>query len=232
MAHMQPDVKSNSVASRNAAAHPLPASTNPNPAPAVPPRTPLPDNGPIPFPGPRPHPPGPPETPERLVNPSPANADQPQWAKPAPDPHVTKTARQLRKVWVLIAGTSVIIFGIIISPLPGPGFTIFGPIGFAMLASEFLWAKRLANELEHRTGFIERSAAHFVRTRNWWFLPAAVLIYWGLVFWLDHEDVMPAKYLFPLAGFLFAPVGYLVWRTLVHWRNARRAARAAAKAAR
>lgn len=222
---MQPDVKSNSVACRPGDPSTLPGSSaNPTPAP----RPPLPDNGPLPFPGPHTPHPGPPEAPERLVGPGPASAHQPAWAKAAPDPQVAKASRQLRKVWVLIAGTSVIIFGIIISPLPGPGFTIFGPIGFAMLASEFLWAKRLANELEHRTGFIERAANHFVRTRNWWFLPIAVLIYWGLVFWLDHEDVMPAKYLFPLAGFLFAPVGYLCWRTVVHWRNASRAAKQAA----
>ncbi|MFM9957407.1 MAG: PGPGW domain-containing protein [Phycisphaerales bacterium] len=189
---------------------------------------PLPDNGPIPFPGPRPSHPGPDEAPERLTGPGPADSTRPQWTKPAVDPQTAKASRQLRKVWVLIAGTAVIIFAIVIAPLPGPGFTIFAPIGFAMLASEFMWAKRLANELEHRTGFIEAAAAFFVRTKNWWFLPIAVAIYWGLVFWLNHEKVLNAKYLFPIAGFLFTPVGYLAWRTIVHWHNARRAARAAA----
>lgn len=218
---MQPITKSNSVASEGP--HSRPVST---PPPAQPP---LPDRGPLPFPrsgdvasvGDQEQP----ELPERLVGPGPHEAGRPSWARPLPDPAQKQASRQLRKVWVLIAGTSVILFGIIISPLPGPGFTIFGPIGFAMLASEFLWAKRLANELEHRTGFIERAAAHFVITKNWWFLPAVVLIYWGLVFWLNHEQVLAAKYLFPIAGGLFAPVGYLAWRTLVHWRNARRTAR-------
>lgn len=181
-----------------------------------------PEGGPIPFPGPRTVQPGPDEAPERMVGPGPAEAERPSWARGVPDPKVTGATRQLRKVWVLIAGTSVIIFAIVIAPLPGPGFTIFAPIGFAMLASEFLWAKRLMNELEYRTGFIERAAAHFVRTRNWWFLPIGIAIYWGLVFWLDYQRVLNARYLFPIAGGVFAPAGYLAWRTIVHWRNARK----------
>lgn len=196
---------------------------------------PLPDTGPIPFPTPRtgvsevPASSTPDEFPERMSPGAAGDNVQPSWAQPAPDPEVTKASRQLRKVWILIAGTGVIIFAIIIAPLPGPGFTIFAPIGFAMLASEFMWAKRLANELEHRTGFIESMAAFFVRTRNWWFLPTVVLIYWGLVFWLNHEKVLNAKYLFPLAGGLFTPVGYLAWRTIVHWYNARNATKAASQ---
>jgi hypothetical protein len=159
---------------------------------------------------------------------TPGQFTPPSWAKPVPSPAAATTTRQLRKAWVLIAGTSVIIFAVVIAPLPGPGFTIFAPIGFAMLASEFLWAKRLVNELEHRTGFIERGAAFLVRTRNWWFLPSVIAIYWGLVFWLNFEQVLNAKYLFPIAGGLFAPVGYLAWRTIVHWYNARKAAKASA----
>lgn len=183
------------------------------------------DGGPIPFPGPRAAHPGPDEAPERLVGPGPGGEARPEWARGVPDAKVTGATRQLRKVWVLIAGTAVIVFAVIIAPLPGPGFTIFAPIGFAMLASEFLWAKRLMNELEYRTGFIERAAAHLVRTRNWWFLPTAIAIFWGLVFWLDYQRVLSSRYLFPIAGGVFAPVGYLAWRTIVHWRNARRASR-------
>lgn len=166
-----------------------------------------------------------PELPERHPIGHPETAPQPAWAQPSTAERDRSATRQLRRVWVLIAGTSIIVFAIVIAPLPGPGFTIFAPIGFAMLASEFMWAKRLVNELEHRTGFIERAAGYFVRTRNWWFLPIAIAIYWGLVLWLNHERVFNPKWLFPIAGGLFAPVGYLAWRTIVHWWNARRAAK-------
>ncbi len=222
---MQHDVKSNSIASTGPSSGPGAAQGGGTPVP------PLPDNGPIPFPGAlRSSDPHADALPERMPAASPDSVGPPSWAQPAlPEPAV-KASRQLRKVWVLIAGTGVIIFAIIIAPLPGPGFTIFAPIGFAMLASEFMWAKRLANELENRTGFIERAAAFFVRTKNWWFLPAVVVIYWGLVFWLNHEKVLEAKYLFPLAGGLSTPVGYLAWRTIVHWHNARKAARERAQA--
>lgn len=194
---MQPDVKSNPVAPDNG---PFP--------PAVPPPTPA-------IPG------SDPALPERYPAGSPLNRPQAPGVTDAPP---AKSILQLRKVWVLIAGTSVIVFAIVIAPLPGPGFTIIAPIGFAMLASEFMWAKRLVNELEHRTGFIERGAAFFVRTRNWWFLPILIAIYWGLVFWLAFNDVLNPKYLFPVAGGLFAPLGYLAWRTIVHWWNARKLA--------
>ncbi|MBN8643935.1 MAG: hypothetical protein J0L61_01670 [Planctomycetes bacterium] len=177
------------------------------------------------VPEPSPAAPQPPELPERQLLGSPDAAPRPDWALPSTAEKDRTATRQLRRVWVLIAGTSIIVFAIVIAPLPGPGFTIFAPIGFAMLASEFMWAKRLVNQLEHRTGFIERAAAYFVRTRNWWFLPIAIAIYWGLVFWLNAEKVLNPKYLFPIAGALFAPVGYLAWRTIVHWWNARKAAK-------
>jgi len=163
------------------------------------------------------------------VGPGPEGAEHPPWARGVPDAKLTGATRQLRKVWVLIAGTSVIVFAVIIGPLPGPGFTVFAPIGIAILASEFLWAKRLMNEIEYRTGFIERAAAHQVRTKNWWFLPALTLIFWGLVFWLNHERVLGARYLFPISGGLYAPIGYLTWRTIVHWRNGAKGTRDSAR---
>lgn len=214
---MQQNVKSNFVASNG----PVSGSGG------------LPDSGPIPFQGAGggdlkgDGEPAGGSGPERMEGAGPGGGEvqRPSWLQPAADPEAAKASRQLRKVWVLIAGTGVILFAIIIAPLPGPGFTIFAPIGFAMLASEFMWAKRLVNELEHHTGFIERAAAFFVRTKNWWFLPAVTGIYWGLVLWLNHAQVLNSKYLFPLAGGLFTPVGYLAWRTIVHWWNARKAAR-------
>jgi uncharacterized protein (TIGR02611 family) len=49
--------------------------------------------------------------------------------------------RYLRKLAVLVAGIPLIIGGIILIPLPGPGL-LFIVAGLFVLALEFEWAKR------------------------------------------------------------------------------------------
>ena len=48
----------------------------------------------------------------------------------------------VRKVLIAIIGTTVLIIGIVLIVLPGPAFIVI-PIGLAILASEFIWARRL-----------------------------------------------------------------------------------------
>lgn len=69
-------------------------------------------------------------------------------------------ARNAKRLWVLLAGTALILAGILIAPLPGPGFLILGPLGIAMLATEFVWARRLMRELD-------RNAHGFNTGVNW-----------------------------------------------------------------
>lgn len=53
------------------------------------------------------------------------------------------------RVLIALLGTVVIVIGLIIVPLPGPGWLIvFG--GLAILATEFAWAKRLARWLKRQ----------------------------------------------------------------------------------
>jgi uncharacterized protein (TIGR02611 family) len=52
--------------------------------------------------------------------------------------------RSGRRIAVTVAGFAVVITGIILIPLPGPGWAIvFG--GLAILATEYVWAQRLLN---------------------------------------------------------------------------------------
>ena len=49
-----------------------------------------------------------------------------------------------RRIAVTIVGFAVLILGIVLIPLPGPGWAIvFG--GLAILATEYVWAQRLLN---------------------------------------------------------------------------------------
>jgi uncharacterized protein (TIGR02611 family) len=52
----------------------------------------------------------------------------------------------IRKPIVLIIGGLIVIGGIILLPLPGPGWVIIF-IGFAVLASEFTFAEKIQNFL-------------------------------------------------------------------------------------
>ena len=50
--------------------------------------------------------------------------------------------RTARRLGVLLAGTGLIVLGLILIPLPGPGWAVV-IAGLAVLATEFTWAERL-----------------------------------------------------------------------------------------
>jgi tellurite resistance protein TerC/cation:H+ antiporter len=66
-----------------------------------------------------------------------------------------KTARQLV---IGVLGTTIVLIGLVLLILPGPGIPIL-IAGLAILATEFLWAKRLLNDVKSRAS----NAAHRIR---------------------------------------------------------------------
>ena len=59
-----------------------------------------------------------------------------------------KLAR-IKKIAVTIIGFTVLIFGIILIVFPGPAFIVI-PIGLAILATEYVWAKKLYDKMKNR----------------------------------------------------------------------------------
>ena len=59
--------------------------------------------------------------------------------------------RNARRVAVTIAGFVVMIVGLILVPLPGPGWLIVFA-GLAILATEYVWARRLLNFAKAKVG--------------------------------------------------------------------------------
>lgn len=57
-----------------------------------------------------------------------------------------KTAR---KVVILVIGSTVVLFGVVLIFIPGPAFVVI-PVGLAILALEFAWAKNLLDRLKAR----------------------------------------------------------------------------------
>lgn len=55
--------------------------------------------------------------------------------------------RNIRRVFVTIAGVTVILIGIVLLVTPGPAMLVI-PIGLAILATEYVWAKRLLRRVK------------------------------------------------------------------------------------
>ena len=68
---------------------------------------------------------------------------------------VIKTMAQARRMVMIVVGFTALIAGIAMIVLPGPAF-VFIPIGLAILATEFVWARKLLDMVKER---IERMRA-------------------------------------------------------------------------
>ncbi|MBA2697038.1 MAG: PGPGW domain-containing protein, partial [Actinobacteria bacterium] len=50
--------------------------------------------------------------------------------------------KAVRRFAVTLVGAAVVILGVVLMPLPGPGLLIVA-VGLAILATEYAWARRL-----------------------------------------------------------------------------------------
>lgn len=55
---------------------------------------------------------------------------------------VYQSVRHARRVIIAVVGSTVVLLGIALLVLPGPAFIVI-PLGLAILAVEFAWARRL-----------------------------------------------------------------------------------------
>jgi uncharacterized protein (TIGR02611 family) len=62
---------------------------------------------------------------------------------------VLKTAAQAKRVIVVVSGFTILIVGVAMIVLPGPAFVVI-PIGLAILATEFIWARTLLDTVKER----------------------------------------------------------------------------------
>jgi tellurite resistance protein TerC len=62
---------------------------------------------------------------------------------------VLKTAAQAKRVIVVVSGFTILIVGVAMIVLPGPAFVVI-PIGLAILATEFIWARTLLDSVKER----------------------------------------------------------------------------------
>ncbi len=57
--------------------------------------------------------------------------------------------KQLRRIIIAVIGFTVLTIGIITIVFPGPAFIII-PIGLSILATEFIWAKKILEKIKKK----------------------------------------------------------------------------------
>jgi uncharacterized protein (TIGR02611 family) len=68
----------------------------------------------------------------------------------------------IKKFIIFVIGITVILIGVVMIVLPGPAIIII-PAGLAILATEFLWARKLLNKMKEqasRLGSVVKSKSH------------------------------------------------------------------------
>ena len=61
----------------------------------------------------------------------------------------------VRRILILLIGSTVVIFGVLLLVLPGPGILVI-IVGLAILATEFAWAEALLRAARERASRVVR----------------------------------------------------------------------------
>ena len=64
---------------------------------------------------------------------------------------ILRTVEQVRRVFLIIAGFTLLLAGGVMLVTPGPGMLVIF-LGFGLLAAEFVWARRLMERVKHEGG--------------------------------------------------------------------------------
>ncbi len=60
-----------------------------------------------------------------------------------------KTLKNVKRIIIGIIGFTVLLIGLALIVLPGPAFIVI-PVGLAILATEFAWARRLLKKVKQQ----------------------------------------------------------------------------------
>ena len=62
---------------------------------------------------------------------------------------IFKSLKQIKRLLIGIIGLTILIIGIAMIALPGPAFIVI-PLGLSILATEFLWAKKIIEKFKDK----------------------------------------------------------------------------------
>ncbi|OLC99371.1 MAG: hypothetical protein DMG35_06880 [Acidobacteria bacterium] len=60
---------------------------------------------------------------------------------------ILRTVEQVRRIFLILAGFTLLLLGIIMIFTPGPGTPVI-LLGLGLLAAEFVWARRLMDRIK------------------------------------------------------------------------------------
>lgn len=63
---------------------------------------------------------------------------------------ILHTVRQVRRIFIVLAGFTFLLLGIVMIFTPGPGTPVI-LLGLGLLAAEFVWARRLVERVKRET---------------------------------------------------------------------------------
>jgi uncharacterized protein (TIGR02611 family) len=69
---------------------------------------------------------------------------------------ILRTVEQVRRVFLVIAGFTLLLGGVVMLVTPGPGMLVI-LLGLGLLAAEFLWARRLMDRIKQQSGWLKDS---------------------------------------------------------------------------
>jgi uncharacterized protein (TIGR02611 family) len=64
---------------------------------------------------------------------------------------ILSTVEQVRRLFLVIAGFTMLLVGGVMLLTPGPGMLVIF-LGLGLLAAEFVWARRLMDRIKHEGG--------------------------------------------------------------------------------
>ncbi len=76
---------------------------------------------------------------------------------------VIKTAKQAVRLIKIVVGGTILLIGVVLIFLPGPAVVVI-PIGLGILATEFVWARKLLKKMKDNAGKINNpEVAHSIK---------------------------------------------------------------------
>lgn len=132
------------------------------------------------------------------------------------------TLRQIRRLIILVIGITLIIAGVIMIIAPGPAVVVI-PLGLAVLASEFVWARRLLRQYKtYALDFQKLAERNEVTRPRPYFAAFVILATIGGVLAAIYLREWNAKHVLAFAGPLFGlEFGWCVLM-FARWRKLRR----------
>ena len=73
--------------------------------------------------------------------------------------------RQARRVVIFVIGSTVLLIGIVMIVGPGPAFVVI-PLGLAILATEFVWARKWLEYAQKQINNLAAQAAKYSRSSD------------------------------------------------------------------